>query len=235
MFSLATKFAPERSYFEMASQAGFQAVEFWLGPKILSEASSLEIVSLARQYPFRYAIHFPNSGPLTDEHLASIVRLYRELNCTATIIHQPMFKRYSSALYELAPEIVLAVENHDINLEDFHEWAEQNSAVTLDVEHLWKFTLHDGPVSQLYEELDRFLERHGKKLQHVHLLGYHPGGEEHRPVHHHPELIREVFSRLAAAGYSKLATSEADLEHQTLESLSKDVVFFREWTNANVV
>lgn len=235
MFSLATKFAPERSNFEMAAQAGFDAVEFWLGKKTLSESQSREIVKLAQAYPFRYAIHFPNSGPLTPEHLTSIVRLYRELECTATIIHQPMFKKFGSALHELAPEMILAVENHDINLPDFLEWAETNTALTLDIEHLWKFTLHDGPISELNQQFDDFFSRYAHKLQHVHLLGYHPGGEEHRPVHHHPELIRDVLSRLVACGYSKLATSEADMEHQTLESLSKDIEFFGDWKRTTVV
>ena len=137
-----------------------------------------------------------------------------------------MYDRYADALRRLDAGLNLAIENHVLDPIDFDRWAELSPGLTLDVEHLWKFTLKDGPMSLLLAQLERFLERHSRKLQHVHLLGYHPGGEEHQPVHFHPELVTEVFSRLAAYGYSNLVVSEADLPFQTHDLLSADVELF---------
>ena len=62
MLTLATKFKPRKPAFETALAAGFQAVEFWLDAELLAHAD--EIADLASNYPFRYALHFPNGGPM---------------------------------------------------------------------------------------------------------------------------------------------------------------------------
>ncbi|HEY0983985.1 hypothetical protein [Schlesneria sp.] len=227
MPTLATKFIPIRSAFETTLASGFKAAEFWLDSAVLAQAD--EISQVAREYPFRYALHFPNSGPLSDETLNATVNLYQRLNATAIIIHQPMFDRYAKALLDLSPDLDLAIENHVLDLNQFDQWAERSPGLTLDVEHLWKFTLHDAPFSTLLEHVDRFLNRFAGKLQHVHMPGYTPGQDEHQPIHFNEELAFEVISRLNAHGFSKLVVSELASEFQTLEYLQRDVQMFDRW------
>ncbi len=233
MFSLATKFVPDLPGFRTAFEAGFRAAEFWLDPELLGETD--RIANLASEFPFRYALHFPNHGPISADALRSAVSLYRRLDCTAIVIHQPMFDQYAPALQELAPQVSLAVENHILDLPRFERWADHNPGLTLDVEHLWKFTLHDAPLTTLLEQVELFLQRHADKLHHVHLPGYQPGGEEHHPIHHSVEMASEVLTLLDAHGFTKLVVSEADTPFQTQEVLSQDVLFFERWKQASTV
>ena len=230
MLTLATKFLPVREAFEAASDSGFRAAEFWLDASWL--ARNDEIATLSKDFPFRYALHFPNQAPIPDAGLQATVDLYRRRNATAIIIHQPMFNRYAERLLVLDSQLDLAIENHVLDLNGFERWAEQSPGLTLDVEHLWKFTLHDAPFSTLLEHVDRFLQRHAQKLQHVHLPGYRPGDEEHQPIHYNEELGTEILTRLAAYGFSKLVVSELDAPFQTREYLKQDVAFFDRWTRA---
>ena len=230
MLTLATKFKPVAPAFETAAKAGYRAAEFWLDGSLLAESEQL--AALAGQYPFRFALHFPNQGPITDGMLQGAIKLYRQLETTAMIIHQPMFNRYSKRLLELDPHLDLAIENHVLDLNGFERWGEQSPGLTLDVEHLWKFTLRNAPLATLLEHVDRCLERHVRKLQHVHLPGYLPGGEEHRPTHHSPEMAAEILNRLTECGFTKLVVSEADAEFQIAEELQSDVQFFEKWRSS---
>ena len=227
MLTLATKFKPHRPAFETALAAGFQAVEFWLDAELLAHAN--EIADIAGNYSFRYALHFPNGGSISDDALESTVTLYRRLNCTALVIHQPMFDQHQAALLKLDPKLDLAIENHVLDLDRFEQWAERSPGLTLDVEHLWKFTLHNAPFATLMDHVERFLAKYAGKLQHVHLPGYQPGGEEHQPVHYNEEMATEVMTRLAEHGFSKLVVSELDSPFQSLEYLKKDVEMFDRW------
>jgi sugar phosphate isomerase/epimerase len=227
MLSLATKFAPERLAFETAAAAGFRAAEFWLDANLLAKGD--EIAAVAARFPFRYALHFPNKGPISTEALNACVALYRQLKCTAIVIHQPMFDRYGAALRELDGELDLAIENHILDQTNFDRWADRSPGLTLDVEHLWKFTLHDAPLAKLLEQVDRFLDRHAGKLHHVHLPGYVPGGEEHCPIHFSKDMASEVLTRLTNHGFKKLVVSEADSPFQTTEFLEQDVQWFEDW------
>lgn len=227
MLLLATKFPPERLAFETAAAAGFRAAEFWLDGNLL--VKNEEIAAVAGRFPFRYALHFPNKGPITTESLESCATLYRQLKCTAVIIHQPMFDRYGDALLDIDPDIDLAIENHVLDSANFDRWADESPGLTLDVEHLWKFTLKDAPLDRLLERIDRFLDQHGKRLQHVHLPGYVPGSDEHRPIHFSSEMASQVLTRLAGHDFAKLVVSEADPQFQTPQFLEQDVMWFEKW------
>lgn len=227
MLTLATKFVPERSAFDTAFRAGFQAAEFWLNANWLLKAPA--IAEVASDFPFRFALHFPNHGPISSTALAAAADLYRQLNCTAMVIHQPMFDRYGAELLALEPTFDLAIENHILDQQQFDEWAERSPGLTLDVEHLWKYTLRDAPLAKLLEHVERLLQRHAGKLHHVHLPGYLPGGDEHLPIHHSSELAMEIMTRLNAHGFAKLVVSEADTPFQTVEFLEKDAQLFDRW------
>jgi hypothetical protein len=203
MLKFATKFLPCAEAFETAFRAGFRDAEFWLDASVLRGWQS--VAAMSRQYSFHYALHFPNRGSLPAETLEQAVMLYRELDCEAMVIHQPMFDKHAARLLALEPALDLAIENHDLAQTEFDHWAERSPGLTLDVEHLWKYTLEDCSLNELLTVVQRFLAKHGHKLHHVHLPGYQVGCEEHRPIHHSPQMAAGVLSLLADFGFTKLA------------------------------
>jgi hypothetical protein len=230
MLKLATKFAPTLAHVKAAHDAGFRHAEIFLDVAILADWQTA--ARHARQFPHGYALHFPNRLDLNTETLDAVVGLYRELGCRALVIHQPMFDKFQKTLLGLEPSLGLAVENHKLTLEDFAAWAKRNPALTLDVEHLWKYTLLDCTLERLLQEVREFLGRHAAKLQHVHLPGYWPGLDEHRPMYCAREMIFPILSLLEQAGFEGLVVSEAHLAFQTPNDLRMDVLLFDSWREA---
>lgn len=227
MLKLATKFLPTPQAFDNAYRAGICGVEFWLDRQVLADWTS--VLAMARGFPFYYVLHFPNQPDLEAEALTNAVSLYRGLGCQAMVIHEPQYDRYAEAILGLDASVRLAMENHGLDREGFERWAQRNRWLTLDVEHLWKYTLGDVPLDKLLEALEVFLGNHGEKLRHVHLPGYVPGGKEHNAMHHGAVMAAPVLTALARGGFSGLVVSEAALEQQDLGSLLEDVTFFEDW------
>jgi sugar phosphate isomerase/epimerase len=227
MLKLATKLAPELERLETAYRAGFRHVELWTDNALLEDWQA--VLQRARHYPNSYVIHFPNRPDLTLDGLHGCVELYRELGCQAMVIHQPMFERYSQELLRLEPRLRLAIENSGFSPERFEAWAEQSPYLTLDVEHLWLFTHRGITLAELLDHLQRFLDRHGNKLRHVHLPGYTPGGREHRPMYCGRDLVFPVLSMLAERRFDGLVVSEVSPEYQNLVELQMDVLLFDAW------
>jgi hypothetical protein len=227
MLKVATKFAPKPPEFERAHRAGFRCVELWLDAVVL--AGWQDVAALARHYPFAYALHFPNRLEHPGPTLEQAVQLYRALDCQSMVIHQPLFDRHHEELLRREPGLWLAVENHKLDPERFTRWAESNPGLTLDVEHLWKFTLRDGPLDRLVQEVRAFLSRFAEKLRHVHLPGYVPGYDEHRPMYCGREMVFAVLSLLAEFRFDGLIVSEVREDYQTLNDLRMDVLLFDTW------
>jgi sugar phosphate isomerase/epimerase len=227
MLKLATKFVPETDALETAHRAGFRYAELWLDAAVLADRQN--VLHRTRHYPFGYALHAPNRLDLAPHTLESAVSLYRDLDCRCMVIHQPSYDRHHEALLRLEPELRLAVENHKLTLEGFVAWAERNGGLALDVEHLWKYTLHDAPLSELLAQVRTFLDRFAAKLRHVHLPGYWPGFAEHRPMYCSREMILPILSLLAEAGFEGLVVSEANPEYQNAHELRMDVLLFDAW------
>ena len=227
MLKLATKFVPRREFIEQAHGAGFRHAELWLDEAVL--AGWREVAELARQYPLEYALHFPNRLELHPAALEHAVALYRALGCQCMVIHQPSLDRYGEALGRLDAGVRLAVENHRLDRDALARWAEGSPGLTLDVEHLWKFTLRDAPLSRLLDEVAGLLARWGSKLRHVHLPGYLPGQPEHRPMYASRDMVFGVLSLLAEARFGGLAVSEVNPEYQNPNDLRMDVLLFDTW------
>jgi sugar phosphate isomerase/epimerase len=227
MLKLATKFAPRPDALEAAYQAGFRYAELWLDAALLADGPA--VARQARAYPFGYALHAPNRPDLDPPALASLAALYRDLGCGCLVLHQPVYDPHHEALLRLEPGLRLAVENHKLSPGGFAAWADRNPGMALDVEHLWKFTLGDGPLRDLLAGLCRFLGRFGGKLRHVHLPGYWPGFAEHRPLYCAREMVFPVLSLLGEAGFEGLVVSEADPEYQNEQELRMDVLLFDAW------
>ncbi|QGJ69743.1 Xylose isomerase domain-containing protein TIM barrel [Planctomycetales bacterium 10988] len=227
MLKVATKFLPELSAFDLAYQAGFRSAEFWLDTNLISQWESLS--AMANYYPLNYALHFPNRATMEQGDLENTVAFYQAIEAQAVVIHQPMFDRYSELLTDLDADIPLAVENHRLNEAEFEQWAQANPGLTLDVEHLWKFTLQDAPLEVLLEKVQTFLERYHEKLLHVHLPGYQPGYAEHRPMYRSEEMVFPVLSLFSEFEMQGLIVSEIHQDYQNLNDLQMDVLLFNRW------
>jgi sugar phosphate isomerase/epimerase len=227
MLKLATKCAPAREPLERAYRAGFHYAELWLDGTVLAAWETA--AEYARDYPLSYAIHFPNRLELSTATVEQTVALYRALRPSCLIIHGPMFHRFADALLQSEPNLVLAVENHKFTPEEFDVWAAQSPGLTLDVEHLWKYTLRDAPLNTLVKRVRELLARYGGKLRHVHLPGYWPGFDEHRPMYSSKEMVWPILSLLQETGFKGLVVSEVAMAHQNIEELRMDVLFFDAW------
>jgi sugar phosphate isomerase/epimerase len=223
----ATKFVPQRVKLENAYQAGFRHAEIWLNDALLADWDG--VARLAGDYPFEYALHFPNAPAPTAVTLAGAVALYRRLGCRCMVIHQPLFDRCAADLLRLEPGLRLAVENHKLSPQGFGEWADRNPGLALDVEHLWKFTLADAPLESLRRHVRSVLSSYRDKLRHVHLPGYWPGFMEHRPLYCARDMAFPILSLLAEHDYDGLVVSEANAEYQTAQELRMDVLLFEAW------
>lgn len=227
MLKLATKFAPRRNNFELAWEAGYRHAEFWLDQRILQQVD--EAVSLAHDYPFGYALHCPNQLDLTPESLQNLATLYREIDASCLVIHELQYRKYATELRRLAPEIVLASENHEFSLDEFAQWEREFETLTFDIEHLWLFTLNSGPLSELIEHVRRFFDRSFSRLRHVHLPGYLPGSAEHRPMYCNRDFVFAMFDLLSEYGFEGLVVSEIELEFQNPHDLLMDRLLFDRW------
>lgn len=191
------------------------------------------VVATAKQYPLDYALHFPNRQELSDVAVEGIVDLYKALGVRVMVIHRPQYELFAHALYHLDLSLVLAVENHRLNSYEFEEWAQLNDWLTLDVEHLWKFTLQDTSVEKLESFLCDFLERHSHKVRHVHLPGYAPGlvpgYDEHRPMYCSRDMVFRVLDLLENVGHDGLVVSEVIEEFQNPLDLRMDRLLFDRW------
>jgi sugar phosphate isomerase/epimerase len=225
MLRLATKFKPEPAAFETAVRAGFREAELWTDAALLLQGR--QVAQWARQYPMRYAFHFPNRLDQPPEVLRAAVDLYHDLNARAMVLHHPHFLRHGEALLRLDPDLNLAIENHRIDSLD--AWANSVPGLALDVEHLWMYGNQHRPLGELLALLRDFLFRHGAKLHHVHLPGYLPGQPEHRPMYCSRDLVMGVFDLLEVMGFDGLVVSEVNEEYQNEIDLQMDVLLFQRW------
>jgi sugar phosphate isomerase/epimerase len=230
---LATKLRASRATFERAQRCGFTAVELWTNAESLRHSG--EIGKLAQDFPFSYVIHFPNKPNLQPEDVDGAVTLYRHLQCRAMVVHEPMYRIYGAELLAKQSDLRLGIENHRLDKKQFSTWAERHQWLTLDVEHLWLYTLAGEPLSSLERALRQFLQRYAEKLVHVHLPGCIPGHEEHRPMYCSREMVMMVLTQLCQAGFDGLVVSEVELEYQNVPELTMDVLLFERWQQLHEV
>src|SRR4029079_3124628 len=112
--------------------------------------------------------------------------------------------KFAEHLHRLDPSLRLGVENHKLTPSALAHWAQRHDGLTLDVEHVWKFTFPGAPLETLLGELRTFLARHGHKLRHVHLPGFLPGWPEHRPMYCARDLVFPVLTLLNDIGFEGL-------------------------------
>ena len=84
-------------------------------------------------------------------------------------------------------------------------------------------------LDDLLAQVRTFLSRFGDKLRHVHLPGYWPGLEEHRPMYCSRAMVFPVLSLLAESGFEGLVVSEVNPQYQNPNDLLMDVLLFDTW------
>ncbi|MEQ9409100.1 MAG: hypothetical protein RIK87_15300 [Fuerstiella sp.] len=233
MLRLATKFLPTPENFAQAFHAGFRNAELYLNSAVLEQTD--DVLALARQFDMRYAMHFPNKPELSPQHLEACCRLFDELQISAVVIHPPMMKRYGPPLRALHSDLILAVETMRVPPDELTAWARQHGAVTLDIEHLWKFSLLDAPLDELFGLVRRVFEEAADCVSHIHMPGYLPGHGEHRPMYTSREFCLGVFDILADFGFGGLVVSEVDMAFQNPQELQMDVLLFDHWQQCRAV
>ncbi|MEM7143799.1 MAG: hypothetical protein AAF591_01610 [Verrucomicrobiota bacterium] len=228
MLTFATKLQPTAANVDAAWNAGFRATEVSLNAAVLKNwRTSVEAM---RRHPMQYTLHFPNKGPIGSGKVKKIVKLYRSLNCHAMVIHPGMLKKYGSQLKKKKNPLRLAVENGKIGYDSFCLWAGSHDYLTLDIEHLWKYSLEDCSLADLRHELQAFLWQYGPKIRHVHLPGYKAGQDEHRPTYKNPKLARMVLNLLELDDVPRTIVSETRASLRTPENLAADTKFFNNWS-----
>ena len=225
----STKFAPRSAAaFKLAYDAGFRNAEFYLDRDLIEDWGN--VVTTANDFAMGYAMHFPNRGEISTQHLQNVVDMYYALECSALVIHQPMFDLYGEKLYSIDSDIRLAIENHDLTTDaQFERWADESQWLTLDVEHMWIYTVKNRSLKRLVNYLDWFLDEFSEKLAHVHLPGYQPGYKVHRPQYCSRKMVMQVWTRLANIDYRGLIVSEVANKYQNPEELQMDMLMYRNW------
>ncbi len=232
MLKLATKFLPRPEAFALAHRAGYAYAELWLDEDVLARWQS--VADLAAAFPLEYALHFPNRASDGTEALDQTVQLYRALDCHSLVMHQPMFDRFGPRLAERDPDVRIAIENHVLAPQQLERWAQNSPGLTLDFEHLWKFTLREAPLAEFLATARDLVTRHAERLRHVHLPGYLPGYAEHRPMHCAREMVLPIFDLLAECRFRGLIVSEVDTAFQKSNDLRMDVLLFDTWLTNHV-
>ncbi|MBT6156896.1 MAG: hypothetical protein HOL01_16320 [Planctomycetaceae bacterium] len=194
-----------------------------------------ETARVAKTAGFNYTVKFPTSLEVPELALENCVKLCAVLSCDTLVIHEPMVRKFGSRIAELAPGLMLAVENNRFNKVRFEEWAGSNDKLTLDVEHFWKFTLNDAPLEVMLDELGLFLQKYGEKLQQVHLSGYQPGHPVHRPMYCNRDMVFSVLSLLAESGFDGFLVSEVSAEYLNRRDLVMDTRLIGSWQEQKVV
>ncbi|MEO2019226.1 MAG: hypothetical protein ABGZ53_33245 [Fuerstiella sp.] len=227
MLKLATKFLPETSAFQQAYDAGFRNAELYLNAAVLERVD--DVVQLSRNFEMDFALHFPNKPELNEAHLQNCCRLADDLNVSAVVIHEPMFRRYAEPLRSIDPQIPLAIENQRVPADILAAWVHEQGSVTLDIEHIWKFSLHDAPIEELFALVRGVFDRASECIKHIHMPGYLPGPTEHRPMYTSREFCMGVFDILADHNFAGFVVSEADMEFQNYFELRMDTLLFERW------
>ena len=227
MLKLATKFLPERPAFKQAYDAGFRNAELYLNAAVLACVD--DVVEISRDFEMNFALHFPNKPELNETHLRNCCRLADELDVSAVVIHEPMFRRYAELLRAIDPKIPLAIENQRVPADRLAAWVHEQGSVTLDIEHIWKFSLHDAPIEELFALVQGVFKRASACIKHIHMPGYLPGPTEHRPMYTSREFCMGVFDILADHNFVGLVVSEVDMPFQNHFELRMDTLLFERW------
>ena len=227
MFTHATRTASNADALTTAEEAGISNCELQLTIEDLLNWE--DTAKTAKAKGRSILVKFPTSLNVPAEALENCVKLCAVVGCGTLVMHQPMFREYGPQLAELAPTLNLAVENNRQSKARFIEWAETHSSLTFDIEHFWKFTLGDCDQETLLVETAAFLRKYGYKVKAVHMTGYQPGEDVHRPLYMNREATLALLSILAEVEFGGFVVGETAEDLRTHRELAMDVQLVASW------
>lgn len=231
MFKHAARTTATSESIAAADEAEITNIELQLSSSdLLDWEATARIADTSR---YQYTVKFPTSLELSAEALQNCVKLCAVLNAETVVMHEPMHRRYGRQLAELAPNLTIAVENNRQSRDQLQAWAQAHDALTLDVEHFWKFTLGDAPLETLTSELTTFLNEFGHKVEHIHLTGYQPALPVHRPMYCNRDMVFAVLSLLADVDFDGCVVSEVSPEYFNRRDLVMDSLLIDSWKEQN--
>lgn len=206
---IAAKCAPQDNILSDVERAGLEAVELYFSEKILDDLK--KVISVCKNYPFKYAVHAPNDG-YNPYNLAELVEtIGAEIVVFHNIYWEDEWKNIVKAFKNIKAK--LCIENTHSVHEPLKFIRRYGFGRCLDLEHLQM------QCAGVYEE--EFIPAI-KQASHIHLTGYTYGSKLwHTHIHHSPEHSLYLLNLLRKACYSGLVVSEAKISLQTYEEFKK--------------
>lgn len=214
---LAVKSAPEKHIFKDIRRAGIKAVELYLSRAILKNPR--EIVSLCKDFPFRYALHAPNDAHMPKEAAS----LADSLGVNAVVFHDIFWEdewREVAAVFG-KNTAKICIENTGNIHEPLKFIRRYGMKRCLDLEHLQMQC--NGMFADEFLAIIR-------QTAHVHLTGYVAGSNLwHTHIHYSPGHNRVLLGLLRQGSYNGMVVSEASIPLQTYDEFCKLKDFFNDW------
>ncbi len=214
---LAVKSAPQRDIFSHIRAADIEAVELYLSREIMRDLDG--IITLCREFPFRYAVHAPNDCYVPDE----LLTLCGAIGAQVAVFHDIFWQDEWEAIARFfkGSRTRVCVENIGSIHEPLKFMRRFSFGRCLDIEHL---QMQCGGV---YEREFLPLMR---GTAHVHITGYTPGSKLwHTHIHVSARHNRHILDLLRESGYTGFVVSEAAASLQTLDEFKRLKKFYETW------
>lgn len=174
---------------------------------------------LCKAFPFRYAVHAPNSGFFTDK----LAKLAEDIEAEIVVFHNiywdDEWKNIITTFNGI--ETKLCIENIYSIYESSKFMRRYGFGSCLDLEHL---QIECAGVFE--EEFTQFM----KHASHIHLTGYFYGSSLwHTHIHQSAEHGLYMLNLLTKSGYSGMVVSEARVALQTYDEFKKLHNFYQLW------
>ena len=218
----AAKCAPQSSIFRDIEKAGIEAVELFLSGEELDDLYNT--VQTCKAFPFRYAVHAPNSGFLTDK----LAKLSGDIRAEIAVFQNIYWEDEWQDIITMfnGIETKLCIENIYSIHESSKFMRRYGFSSCLDLEHL---QIECAGVFE--EEFMRFM----KHASHIHLTGYIFGSSLwHTHIHQSVEHCLYMLNLLKKSSYSGMVVSEARVALQTYDEFKKLHDFYQLWISMEV-
>ena len=216
---IAAKCAPEERYLRNIKKAGLEAVELYLSEEIMENLR--KIIRLCKNFPFRYAVHAPNTG----YNPRKLRELAEAINAEIVVFHDVYWEDEweGTAKNFKGVKTKLCVENTYSIHEPLKFMRRYGWGRVLDLEHTQMES------AGVHEETLIFVM---KQASHVHLTGYTYGSQLwHTHIHHSSRHNLYLLDLLKKTGYSGFVVSEAKTSLQTYTEFKKLKEFYQKWKN----
>jgi hypothetical protein len=215
--NLAIKCAPKKEIFNIAQRCGINHIELYTSDSLLSETD--QIINLCHSYPFSYIVHAPTQG----YQPAQVAHLSQTLNAPVTVFHNIYLETEWQEIADIFSSVhtTVCIENLANAMDAVAYMRIYGFRRCLDFEHL---------IMETNGIVEEFLPGLIRQTYHVHLTGYTFGSDNwHTPIHYAKEQSRFILDYLKKERYAGIVTSEAAVNYQTEQEITRLVNFFNSW------